>query len=481
MALIALTPVTVAMYPDGLGGYRSAVPSIITPLPTNLITSSVGSLQVSAGVSKSIVGQQTVSVTNTLTTQITKQVSLTGQSITSGQGNLSYTVFDSIQLTPQAIVSNTTTPTVVTIRSPIVTVSGQTTNVNTSTPVTNVGGAVVITGTNFGTKVNAAPFFWQSFTTNNGSSNIGTIGYNNSQSVYGSNSFGSTAIVDTTAGRTSNIGALKLNMSFTAGGRDFFPHIALDTSNQGLGRLNSQQIWFSFWLKIVKTSGTDNSDYQVKGPRSGWCANTTDNYYSSSPRYVTSIYPRGAGSYRPYATYQETVTSSGAGDFVEHFSGTNPPWKTDDWNFIEVWMKFNDIGSSNGVMIQKVNGVPIVFPDTANTTAINVRSTGDESKFFSFSFLTPGIDFPGITSTSSYEAYYSEHFLDTTPQRVVLTDTANATLATKWTVQQATTWSDTNVVLTTPNYTGFTSGVTAYWQVYGVNNTVVQTQSTVVP
>lgn len=343
------------------------------------------------------------------------------------------------------------------------------------------GASLTINGAGFGTKSAAAPFFWNPFSTNNGSTDMAGEGYASAQLGFGANAYGSTASIDTAAGRGTGKGALKLTMSFSgAGDRDYFPHLAVDSSNQGRGAMNSQQLWFSFWFKLVRTSGTDTARIQIKGPRAGYAPSTSTDYYSSPPRFTPSYYVQSNG----YGdAYMEVVRSDGVPDGAEHFSSTSPNWSASGWNFIEGWLKLNDIGSSNGFCLQRINGVDITagFPDNSNSRAITARISGETSKLFTFMFLIPGLDLPGRTASCAYQAFFAEHFIDTTSQRVVITDNLTYGSSTKWAVQPCTSWSDTSVLISTPNYAGFTSGQTAYAHVFGTNNTVVATQSITVP
>lgn len=353
---------------------------------------------------------------------------------------------------------------------------------NTNATVSSGSSALTITGTGFGSSPGAAPFFVQKYLTNNGATDASLVGYASAQGAFGSNSYGSTMAINTSAGRGGR-GAIVMSMSFTPGGdRDFFPHLAVDTSNQGRGALSSQTLYYAYWVKLNRTSGTDATTYQIKGPRAGYAASTSDNYYNAQPIYKVSHWADGDGTYS--YTYQEVVPTNGAYDNSEHFNFDSPSWRAYDWNFVEGYMKFNDIGSANGVYYQRINGVDINagFPDAGNSRAITARVSGESAKLFNFIFLTPGIDCPSTTAAVGLTLSFSEHYIDTTPQRVVMANHAtNPYSASIWTIQTWDSWSSTSIHIPTLDFTGFTSGSTAYLHVFGTANTVVHTQSITVP
>jgi hypothetical protein len=318
-------------------------------------------------------------------------------------------------------------------------------------------GGFVINGTGFGTKSAAGPFFWQPFSTNDGETDVTVVGYAD-QAEFEANPYASTIEVDTAAGRAAGLGALKLLMDFTAGERAFFPHVAVDASNTGAGAMGSEQLYFAFWARITRTSGTNTGVIQVKGPRAGYATSTSVDYYSSPPRYTPSYYVGGAGGY--LYTYQEAVDSTGTPDgAAEHFNFDAPTWNTAGWNFFEGVMKLNTPGVADGLQQLWINGFDVTtgFPEGENTDQIRVREVVDAAKQFKFMFLIPGLDLNSMTGAAAYEALFAEHYIDTTAQRVVLTDNATYASSTKFAVQVCDTWSNTQITGTLRT-TGFTAG-----------------------
>lgn len=314
------------------------------------------------------------------------------------------------------------------------------------------GSSLVITGANFGTKGSAAPFFYQDFTTNNGVADADLqLGYAN-QRGYGSNSYGSKTTVDTGLGRTTGRGALKLDIA--AGAADYFPHIAINTSNTGRGTLTSQntdEMYTSYWVKFELVSGTAASGMiQIKSSRSGTGASTT-NYYTNYPLYVSSIYPNGNMSGNAYL-YQETRDSSNVTSSGEHFYSGGGAWTPGAWNFVEIWQKYNTPGVADGFFKYKINGVSMDKEiDPANISTILVRKSGDSAKHFDYSLLVPGVDIPGYTSTSKYRLLFSEHYVDTTPQRVMLGNASTLAANKGGLLCPPSSWSNGSLTVTAAN------------------------------
>lgn len=313
------------------------------------------------------------------------------------------------------------------------------------------GSSLAITGANFGMKGNAAPFFYQAYTTHNGESNGDLLlGYAN-QRQYSSNSYGSSTTVDTSLGRTTGRGALKLDIA--AGAADYFPHISINTSNTGRGTLTSQsadELYIGYWIKFELVSGTPaQGSIQIKSARSGTGGPST-NYYVNYPLYVSSLYPKGDMS-GYLGTFQEARDSSGSASVGEHFDASNTSmWIPGGWNFVEIWQKYNTPGLADGFFKYKINGVSINKEIAASSLgSILARKVGDSDKHFDYSMLVPGVDIPGYTSTSKYRLLFSEHYIDTTPQHVMIGNAATLAANKGGLLCPPSSWSNGSLVVST--------------------------------
>lgn len=315
------------------------------------------------------------------------------------------------------------------------------------------GSSLAISGANFGTKGSAAPFFYQDFTTRNGEKDADLLlGYAN-QRAYSSNSYGSVTTVDTSLGRTAGRGALKLDM--TAGAADYFPHVSVNTSNTGRGTLTSQntdELYISYWVKFELVSGTPASGMiQIKSARSGSGAPTT-NYYSNYPLLVSSMYVKGDLS-SFVGVYQEVRDALGISSSGEHFDTTDTAmWVKGGWNFVEVWQKYNTPGVANGFFKHKINGVPL-NKDIAGASydSILLLTSSITGKHFDYTMLAPGVDIPNYSSNGKYRLLFSEHYVDTTPQRVMLGNASTLAANTGGLLCPPTSWNNGSLTVTAAN------------------------------
>ena len=333
-----------------------------------------------------------------------------------------------------------------TFTSTTVAASGFSAVLNTTTGVLTISN-----GSGYGTKSPAAPFFYQQFTTNNGTADGDLlVGYAD-QRTYGSNSYGSSITIDTGLGRTAGRGVLKLDIA--AGAADFFPHVSLNTSNTGRGTLTSQgtdELYSSYWVKFEFQSGTAASGVQIKSARSGTGASNTD-YYTNYPRYVSSLYPAANGT-GTNNTFQQVHDSANTASSGEHFDTTNTGWNGNGWNFVEIWQKYNTPGVADGFFRYRINGVEIDNDIEAQSrSAILVRGGGDGALHFDYSMLVPGVDISGNSPSGKYRLLFSEHYVDTTTRRLVLGNASSWSSVTACLSCPATAWSDTGITATAAN------------------------------
>ena len=169
----------------------------------------------------------------------------------------------------------------------------------------------------------------------------------------------------------------------------------------------------------------------------------------------------------------------------EHFNtSAASAWDTGDWNFVEFRMHLNTPGIADGYFRLFLNGRdgsagwdPSGHP---SYDQVRVREVGDTHQF-NWSFLTPGIDFPGLTAGASYEVSFAEHYVDTTFARVVATDNATYASSTKWAMQSCSGWSDTSIRIDTPNWGNLASTTAAYFHVFNSAGVLVASVPVTVP
>ncbi len=129
------------------------------------------------------------------------------------------------------------------------------------------------------------------------------------------------------------------------------------------------------------------------------------------------------------------------------------------WGFLEYFCDLGTPGNADGTFITKVNGTVKI-----NKTGVNLLNPGS-TKYFDWLYMFVGADYYWGTG---YAVTTDEYFVDTTFQRCVICD--NAVYASSTPTKRfnqplahaSDSWSNTQVVNTTPNYGTFTTGQTVY-------------------
>ncbi len=333
-----------------------------------------------------------------------------------------------------------------------------------SLAVTAVAGgapSITQTGTGFGTKASLTPLFWQRFDTTTTGQDERAAGYADMR-AYQTGSFTSVS-VDMALGPQAGFGALKFLTGAGDVNRESFPHIAI----RGL---NTPELYHSFWFKISRTvSGSATAAFQIKGPRAGHGAS-----YGDDPKITSSFYPTADLTAYDYtnlswrdSSHIELGSIGGQADDNDQFP--IPAYKTgfdfSGWNVIETWEKMNTVGSANGFQRVSINGSSVTG---MITTAENIQPQLNSGENFNYLYLIPGVDLP-FTDSSQYQLLFSEHYVDSTPQRVVLCNASTWAACTKRIPLAITAWSDTSVTATMRKVPWATTGQTGVVWSFVVN------------
>lgn len=303
-------------------------------------------------------------------------------------------------------------------------------------------GTLTITGSNFGSKSTAAPVFWQNFSTTTTGDSVIDAGYAD-MSAYGAGAWDSVD-VDMAKGRQAGLGALKFLTGPGDGNRESFPHVAI----QGL---DTPELYHSYWFKITRTvSGAATGPFQIKGPRAG-----NGLWYGDDPKMTSSFYPVADLSTYDYTNLSwrnssgvELGSIGGQADDNDQFPvpAYKTGWNSAGWNFIQTWEKMNSVGSANGFQRVSINNKAVTGMITANENNQPVLNPGEN---FNFVYLIPGVDLPA-SDLSEYELLFAEHYVDTTPQRVMLGNASSLSAVTGGTMCIPTAWS-TGITCTAAN------------------------------
>jgi len=304
-------------------------------------------------------------------------------------------------------------------------------------------GALSVSGSNFGTKPTAAPVYFQDFSsledgmTGRASSAAGltwsddtNYNPNNSQII-----------------SSDGVGGKAMTMfSPTSGSRNtdsgFYPHVGINLPAGG-----SQGVMMSFWIKFVKlTAGNPTgggSEYQWKGPRAGVFAGTgrsSNENYAANPKLSSQVYVQSDG------LWNGTADSYGN---RSHLWTDAPNFQSDiyskltpaSFNFYstwiqrESWLKFNDMGQSNGEVKETINGSMI-----QNLSNLANRTSDDQS--LDYAQIFPGVTF---LQMKDFEVRISRVYIDTTQARVFLCNAATLTACTKRFLLPPVTWTNTSI------------------------------------
>lgn len=432
-----LPSVVLNMFSDGLGGYRSAVPTVSVNLTGQSLTSSIGPLTESTGFSKSISGLAVTTATNSLSISISTNVSLTGIATTSSQGSISRTVDDSSSLSTLLITSSIGSPSVTTIRSPSISLIGQLStsgqgviSVNTGSIVD--GSSYTITGTGFGTNTVGQEFLGGV----NGPINSMSIGQT-FRSLNRSGWTTYTQVEDSIASTTRSFTGYKtlLNDTQAAYPNDHYQFgLTYDTG----ARYYSAYARFYVYLDTTATTIQLKTVRFVGGPEKG--GGGVDD--GDTPNSYETTYYNGAGEY-----------------FTNNGGTPNPVWGTSSvsrntWNLIEVSFKPDTtLAAGNGTVKWRATDT------STNTVVYSNSATGVTfwgSSFASnpYRYLVAQFYMGNYDPTLVPKTYFEELFFSwnasasITPKFVLMGDASTYSGCTKGKliVQKINgTWSDTSI------------------------------------
>lgn len=303
----------------------------------------------------------------------------------------------------------------------------------------NAGATISISGSAFGSKPKAAPFFWSDFES-------GTVGQTALQA--GLDDLGTDGQgLPVVATERAVSGAKSLRMDYLLNKDSMFPRV-------GKGGLNSTEVYVSVWMYWLHTAGPGGSEFIFKQVRGG--ANPP---YNGVPRFYETIRPDNAG----VVTWGDrgSVESTGATTYDDTF---NAGQNSGAWHHMEYYYKLSTPGAADGVYQTWVDGVL-----NGNLTNIMTRAAGNSSLINYVMSPFDGNDSYGLTN--SYSEWIDNFYIDTTRARVELGDAATLSSCKTRYVQPATQWTDSSISVTLSLGT-FASGTKVYLYVFDSNGNV---------
>jgi hypothetical protein len=298
------------------------------------------------------------------------------------------------------------------------------------------GSVITVSGSGFGTKPTAAPYYFNDFE----SATVGQTALQAGLDDEGNDGQGIPYVRNDKAFSGKN----SLRMDYLVNKDSMFPRI-------GKGGLNSNMVYVSVWTYWTHTAGSGGSPFIFKMVRGG--ANPS---YSGVPKFYETIRPSLAGVVG--ATDRGSVNSSNVSTYSDN---VNAGQNSDGWHRSEYYFKLSDAGVANGQYQTWVDGVL-----NANVSNTMSRLAGTTSTINYVMSPFDGIDSYG--TTNSYQVWVDDFYVDTTLARVEIGDASTLAGCKKRTVLPSKTWSDSSITANA-NVGMFPSGSKAYLYVFDAN------------
>jgi hypothetical protein len=301
------------------------------------------------------------------------------------------------------------------------------------------GSTLTLTGSGFGTKPTAAPFYFNDF-------EAATVGQTALQAGLDDEGNDGQGLPYVRSDRALS-GSKSLRMDYLTNKDSMFPRI-------GKGGLNSNEVYVSVWTYWTHTAGSGGSPFIFKLVRGG--ANPS---YSGVPKFYETIRPGLDGIVD--GTDRGSVNSSNVSTYSDNITlGQN----AGGWHRSEYYFKLSDPGVANGQFFTWVDGKL-----NANLNGVVSRLSGNGSNINYVMSPFDGIDSYGLTN--SYQVWADDFYVDTTRARVEIGDGSTLATSTKRTVLPATQWSASSVTVKA-NVGLFSSGSKAYLYVFDPSGNV---------
>jgi hypothetical protein len=313
---------------------------------------------------------------------------------------------------------------------------------------------VTLTGTGFGTKSTVAPLYFNTFdgfADGDPVEDTGLAILNQTQSPA------------TVTNDRAHSGTLSLMQVYPENDGELFP---------GIGKSgvtgSPLDIYVGHWVYWERTIG----DGSGLTPVFKWARGGGGAIYSGTPKFLSTIRPALDGTFgNPNG---DTGYNDGDGTYVADNTMAEGPTR-DAWHFVEYKYRMsNPAGTANGKYQWLCNGTL-----NANLTSAVTRATGVTAAVDWVMTAIDGMDNYGLTN--EYRQYIDEVLLDTTFARVIATDNATYASSTKFAPQRPTAWSDTEITISTPNWSDLTSASTAYFHIWDADDTYIGSVTQVVP
>jgi len=299
---------------------------------------------------------------------------------------------------------------------------------------------LTLSGSNFGSKSTAAPFYFQDFSGLADGANSAAAGL---QWTSDTQSNPNTSRVISSDG----IGGKALSMTKTASSTDgqdgFSPYLSVTLP------ANTQGVMVSFWIKFIKTtSGLPSAMYQWKGPRAGIFGTTPSDpttNYQANPKLSSQTYVRPDGLWPAFPLTDSGGFATGLwtdaplvlNDIYSHANPSSFNFYS-TWIQRDTWLKFNDVGQANGEVNETINGDVI-----QNLT--NLANRTSSGQWLNHVQVFPGLQF---LRNKNFEIRVSRISIDTTRARVFLGNAATLSACTGRYIVKPSAWASGSITAT---------------------------------
>jgi len=331
------------------------------------------------------------------------------------------------------------------------------------------GETIVVRGCGFGTKAQAAPLHFESFDAQAPGTAPTDFGY------HGYGGFGGTVTVDDATAASGDRSLLHQTGHGTpddAGIRESFPHVAI----HGFA---ATELYVTYRLRFathgigrVRQLKFNRAGMEVPGANGSPC-------YGALPKYYESYYPDGDGSDAPLAFVQGGIIRADGSVYegwVGETFGAGAPASIapETWVQVEAYYRLDEPGQADGAYVTHVDG-------HRNFDLHDLQLRDDPRQRLDCSYLVIGIDYHvDVPRSDGLSIWYDDHWIDTTPARVVIADAAEFDAARIRSPQPAQAWESSELTAEL-HPTGFAPGDDAWVFVVVADGTVSPGLPIVIP
>jgi len=329
------------------------------------------------------------------------------------------------------------------------------------TIISVINSAVNIVGTNFGTKTNAAPVFFNTMeAVPTGTMPVGFIVKNGL----------GTPVSDSPA-RGTSVKSMKFFADLTA--TDATNKEAWNRSVYDLGVGGADRIYISYWLYLDKTgtsctsSPSNQCQWQWKNTYIGGNPTAyTSNIANDTTMGIDNWFKNSTNSwFNTFALkYYNNLVSGG---------GSNPSMPSDgylfnQWQRVDVYVQRSSLPSiaDGKYIIQRIGKPPMI-----NDANIITNDSDDLPwRYIAMGQALTNVNqnYVGNGGRVVWSAFFDDVYIDTTQARVEICDSPTWSARTQCEIQPATAWADSQITFNV-NKAGFADGQVAY--IYVVDST----------